>query len=127
MQFKGAITAMVTPFKEDESLDIEGLKKNIEFQISNGISGLVPLGTTGESPTITAEERTEIIKTVVATVNKRVLVIVGTGTNSTQTTIEHTKEAKELGADAAIAKKQPTGDPKQLETQPTSKRIPVPM
>ncbi|MBS3132634.1 4-hydroxy-tetrahydrodipicolinate synthase [Candidatus Woesearchaeota archaeon] len=100
--FAGAFTAMVTPFKPDGSVDFEGLRQNVEFQISNGISGLVPLGTTGESPTVGDDERAEIIKTVVETANNSVPVIVGTGTNSTRTTIEHTRQAKELGADAAL-------------------------
>ncbi len=102
MRIEGAITAMVTPFKPDGSLDIAGLKKNVEFQIVQGISGLVPLGTTGESPTVTEEEREAVITAVVETARKRVLVIVGTGTNSTATTIEHTRKAKELGADAVL-------------------------
>src|SRR3989344_7609388 len=100
--FAGAFTAMVTPFKPDGSVDFEGLRQNVEFQISNGISGLVPLGTTGESPTVGDDERAEIIKTVVETANNSVPVIVGTGTNSTRTTIEHTRQAKERGADAAL-------------------------
>ncbi len=100
--FTGAITAMVTPFQPDGSLDLEGLRKNVEFQISSGISGLVPLGTTGESPTISEEERVEVISAVVDAVNRRVPVIVGTGTNCTRTTIEHTQKAAELGADAAL-------------------------
>ncbi len=100
--FTGAITAMVTPFKEDGSVDIEGLASNTDIQIHRGISGLVPLGTTGESPTIRDEERIEIIRTVIDTARKRVPVIVGTGTNSTRTTIEHTQQAKELGADAVL-------------------------
>ncbi len=100
--FTGAITAMVTPFQPDGSLDLEGLRQNVEFQISSGISGLVPLGTTGESPTISEEERVEVITAVVDAANKRVPVIVGTGTNCTRTTIEHTQKAAELGADAAL-------------------------
>lgn len=102
VRIEGAITAMVTPFRQDGSLDIEGLKKNVEFQIAQGISGLVPLGTTGESPTITEEERKAVITAVVEAARRRVPVIVGTGTNSTATTIEHTRKAKELGADAVL-------------------------
>ncbi|MBN2454263.1 4-hydroxy-tetrahydrodipicolinate synthase [Candidatus Woesearchaeota archaeon] len=101
MKLEGAITAMVTPFTE-EGVDIEGLKKNIKHQLSNGISGLVPLGTTGESPTVSEAEREEIIKTVVAEVKKKVPVIVGVGTNSTEKTIKNAKQAKELGADALL-------------------------
>ncbi len=96
------MTAMITPMLEDGSIDYEGLARNTEFQIEKGISGLVPLGTTGESPTITEEEREKIIKTVVETANGRVPVIVGTGTNSTEKTIKYTKQAKRLGADAAL-------------------------
>ena len=102
MSFSAAITSMVTPFKPNGSLDLEGLKQNVEFQISNGISGLFPLGTTGESPTIREEERVEVIKAVVETANKRVSVLIGTGTNSTRTTIEHTQQAKDLGADGVV-------------------------
>jgi 4-hydroxy-tetrahydrodipicolinate synthase len=102
MKLQGAITAMVTPFTEEGKLDIEGLKNNVKQQISGGISGLVPLRTTGESPTVTEEEREEVIKTVVEEAHGKVPVIVGTGTNSTATTIEHTRQAKELGADAVL-------------------------
>jgi 4-hydroxy-tetrahydrodipicolinate synthase len=102
IKLSGAITAMITPFTEDDKIDVEGLKNNVNFQIENNISGLVPLGTTGESPTITDEERELVIKTVVEAANKRVPVIVGTGTNSTRTTIEHSKKAQELGADAVL-------------------------
>ncbi|MBI2580950.1 4-hydroxy-tetrahydrodipicolinate synthase [Candidatus Woesearchaeota archaeon] len=99
---EGAITAMVTPFKQDGSLDIAGLEKNVEFQIQQGISGLVPLGTTGESPTVSEEERETIIKTVVAAAAGKVPVIVGTGTNSTEHSIELSRQAEELGADAVL-------------------------
>ncbi len=102
IQFKGCITAMVTPLNQDGSVDYEGLVKNTNFQIESGVSGLVPLGTTGESPTMHDEEREKIIKTVVDTANGRVPVIVGTGTNSTEKTIKYTKQAKQLGADAVL-------------------------
>ncbi len=99
---EGAITAMVTPFTESGELDVEGLKRNVGFQIDSGISGLVPLGTTGESPTVSDEERETVIKTVVAAAAGRVPVIVGTGTNSTEHSIELSKQAEELGADAVL-------------------------
>ena len=99
---KGAITAMITPFKETGQLDLEGLKRNVTFQIEQGISGLVPLGTTGESPTINGEERRQVIKTVIDEAKGRVPIIVGTGTNSTRTTVEYTQQAKDMGADAAL-------------------------
>ncbi len=101
MSFSGAITAMVTPFREGE-VDYKGLARNVEFQINEGISGLVPLGTTGESPTVHEDERERIIRKVVEVARKRVPVIVGTGTNSTEKTVRHTRQAKELGADAAL-------------------------
>ncbi len=101
-KFQGCMTAMVTPFTESGDVDYEGLRQNTEFQIKNGITGLVPLGTTGESPTIHDDERERIIKTVIDAANRRVPVIVGTGTNSTEKTIKNTKQAKQLGADAAL-------------------------
>ncbi len=102
MKFEGCMTAMITPFDENLQVDYEGLRQNVRFQIENGISGLVPLGTTGESPTITDEERDRIISTVIEESNGKIPVIVGTGTNSTDKTIKHTKHAKDLGADAVL-------------------------
>ncbi|MCP3681413.1 MAG: 4-hydroxy-tetrahydrodipicolinate synthase [bacterium] len=100
-KIEGCITAMITPFK-DGKVDIEGLKNNVKFQIGNGVSGIVPLGTTGESPTINDDERAEIVKTVVSETAGKVPVIVGTGTNSTDKSVKYTKQAKELGADAVL-------------------------
>lgn len=93
---------MITPFNANLEVDYQGLSDNIEFQIANGVSGLVPLGTTGEAPTVTDSERTQIVKTAVKQVNHRVPVIVGTGSNSTEHTIKYTKEAQELGADCVL-------------------------
>ncbi len=101
-RIEGAITAMVTPFTESGELDVEGLSRNANFQIENSISGLVPLGTTGESPTISDDERETVIKTVVTAAAGRVPVIVGTGTNSTAHSIELSRQAEELGADAVL-------------------------
>lgn len=101
-KLQGCMTAMVTPLTESGEVNYEGLRQNADFQIENGITGLVPLGTTGESPTIHDDERERIIKTVVDASNGRVPVIVGTGTNSTEKTIKYTKQAKQLGADAAL-------------------------
>ena len=100
--FRGCFTAMVTPFRQDNTIDFDGLKRNIEFQIKGGISGLVPLGTTGESPVISDTERSSIITFVVDKVDGRVPVIVGTGTNNTEKTIRYSKEAERLGADAVL-------------------------
>ena len=101
-KLRGVFTAIVTPFKEDESVDYETLGKLIDFNIENGVSGIVPCGTTGESPTLTEEEHKKVIRYVVKCVNKRVLVIAGTGSNCTKTAIELTKEAEEDGVDAAL-------------------------
>jgi len=101
MEIKGAITAIVTPFKGglfDEKA-YEGL---IDWQIREGIHGLVPCGTTGEASTLDYEEHYRVIEVAIKAVNKRVPVIAGTGSNSTDETIEITKKAKELGADAAL-------------------------
>ena len=100
--FKGVYTAIVTPFKEDESLDKKSFKKLIDFQIENGITGIVPCGTTGESPTLSHKEHDKVIELAVKHVNKRVAVIAGTGSNSTAEAIRLTKHAEEAGADACL-------------------------
>jgi 4-hydroxy-tetrahydrodipicolinate synthase len=100
--FKGLYTALVTPFNKDGSLDIKAFQDLVEWQIQEGVAGIVVMGTTGESPTITFEERDVLVKTCINTVNKRAQVIVGTGSNSTETTIKYTKHAKELGASGAL-------------------------
>ncbi|MFZ8849659.1 MAG: 4-hydroxy-tetrahydrodipicolinate synthase [Thermoproteota archaeon] len=102
MNFVGVITALITPFKEDYSLDLEALRENVRFQIENGVHGLVPLGTTGEYPTIREEERKLIIKTVVDEVNSKIPVIVGTGTYSTEEAVRLSKEAQDLGVDGLL-------------------------
>lgn len=99
--FEGAFTAIVTPFK-DGKLDFESFEKLIEFQIENGIHGLVPCGTTGESATLSHQEHREVIEFVVKTVKGRVPVIAGSGSNSTQEALELTKFAKDAGADGAL-------------------------
>ena len=95
------MTALVTPFN-GSGIDYDGLRSNIQFQIANGISGIVPLGTTGESPTIEEDERREIVRVAVEEAKNKVPVIVGTGTNSTKSTIEHTARAKDAGADGVL-------------------------
>ncbi|MBI5587856.1 MAG: 4-hydroxy-tetrahydrodipicolinate synthase [Deltaproteobacteria bacterium] len=98
---KGTITALVTPFR-DGNIDEAGLRKLIEFQIENGIDGLVPCGTTGESATLTYEEHDRVIELTIEIAAGRVPVIAGTGSNSTAETILLTKHAKAAGADAAL-------------------------
>lgn len=103
MKLKGAYVAIITPFKEDLSVDYNKLCELVEFQISNGISGIVVCGTTGETPTLTDEEYEKIIKTVVDKVDKRVVVIAGAGANSTAKAVELTKKCKKLGADYVLS------------------------
>ncbi len=100
--FKGVYTAIVTPFDKDGSLDIKGLEGLIEFQIENNISGIVPVGTTGESPTLTVKEHIKIVEHTCRTVNGRVKVIAGTGSNNTDEAIELSGLAKASGADATL-------------------------
>ena len=100
--FKGIYTAIVTPFNEDGGLDTKSLEDLIEFQIENNISGIVPVGTTGESPTLSVEEHTKVIGHTCRIVNGRVKVIAGTGSNNTEEAIELTRLAKASGADATL-------------------------
>jgi 4-hydroxy-tetrahydrodipicolinate synthase len=99
--FRGAFVAIVTPFI-DGQVDEQGLKDLIEFQIENGTHGIVPCGTTGESATMSHEEHHLVVELTIKTVNGRVPVLAGTGSNATQETIELTRHAKEAGADGAL-------------------------
>jgi 4-hydroxy-tetrahydrodipicolinate synthase len=101
IDFDGAFTAIATPFRNGE-LDFAALDRLLEHQIAGGIHGVVPVGTTGESPTLTATEQHAVIERTVATVKQRAFVIAGTGTNSTRETIERTRAAERAGADAAM-------------------------
>ena len=99
--FTGAMTALITPFQEGE-VDFETLDELVEFQIENGIDALVPVGTTGESPTLSHDENKQVIERVVKIANGRVPVIGGAGSNSTAEAIELTAYAKKVGADATL-------------------------
>jgi len=99
--FSGAFTAMVTPFRNGE-VDVEALEGMVEFQIQNGIHGLVPCGTTGESPTLSESEDRLVIETVVRISNGRVPVIAGTGSNNTESAIKYTKMAEDAGANGSL-------------------------
>ncbi len=99
--FTGSFVALVTPFKEG-SLDEDGLRENIRFQIGNGSSGIVPCGTTGESPTLSLDEWKRAVEISVEEAVGKAHVIAGTGTNSTRATVERTVMAKKLGAAAAL-------------------------
>jgi 4-hydroxy-tetrahydrodipicolinate synthase len=99
--FTGVITALVTPFRGD-AVDEEALRRLVDEQIAAGIDGLVPVGTTGESPTVTVEEHIRVIEIVVQAAKKRVPVVAGTGSNSTRETIELSAAARKLGADGLL-------------------------
>jgi 4-hydroxy-tetrahydrodipicolinate synthase len=99
--FRGAFTALVTPFR-DGGIDHDALSRLIEAQITAGISGLVAVGTTGESPTLSSAEREQVISHCVDTARRRCLVLAGTGSYSTCSAIEATQRAEKLGADAAL-------------------------
>src|SRR5512135_216175 len=99
--FTGAMVALITPFHDGE-VDFKTLDELIEFQLENGIDAIVPVGTTGESPTLTHEEHKQVIERVVKTVGGTVPVIAGTGSNSTAEAIELTAFAKKVGADATL-------------------------
>lgn len=100
-RFQGAYTALVTPFK-DGKIDEEAYREFIEWQIEQGIDGLVPCGTTGESATMSHEEHEAAIRICVEQANKRVPVIAGAGSNNTREAIPLTQFAKKVGADAAL-------------------------
>ncbi len=101
--FKGSMVALVTPFTAKGSkVDEKKLRELVEFHIKNGTSGIVPCGTTGESPTLSFEEHDRVIEIVVEQVRKRVPVIAGTGANSTEEAIMLTKHAAKVGADASL-------------------------
>ncbi len=98
---KGSIPALVTPFKNGE-LDLVALKKLVEWQIAEGSSGLVPVGTTGESPTLSHEEHRRVVEEVVRIAAGRVPVIAGAGSNNTVEGIDLIRHAEKVGADAAL-------------------------
>ena len=99
--FKGSNVALITPFKNDK-LDEEAYIKLIHFQISNGTNGLVPAGTTGESPTLSHEEHQKVIELCIQESNGKNIVIAGTGSNSTKEAISLTAHAEKVGANAAL-------------------------
>lgn len=101
-QITGSIVAIVTPMQEDGSLDYASLRSLIDWHIAEGTDGIVIVGTTGESPTVSVEEHCELIRVAVEQSAKRIPIIAGTGGNSTQEAIELTAFAKQVGADASL-------------------------
>ena len=99
--FKGSFTALITPFK-DGKVDETAFERLVEWQIAEGTHGLVPVGTTGESPTLSTEEHKRVIEICVATTRKRVPVIAGAGSNSTDEAIDLSKFSKAIGADGVL-------------------------
>jgi 4-hydroxy-tetrahydrodipicolinate synthase len=99
---KGSLVAIVTPMHEDGSLDLDCLRRLLDFHIQEGTDAIVVVGTTGESPTVDFDEHRALIRTAVEHVNRRIPVIAGTGANSTAEAVELTRYAGEVGADACL-------------------------
>jgi len=99
--FNGSMVALVTPFKNGQ-VDWPSLEKLIEFHLQSGTNGIVPCGTTGESATLSHQEHDDVVKAVIKAVHKRVPVIAGTGSNSTDEAVRLTREAEKSGADGAL-------------------------
>ncbi|MDD5015679.1 MAG: 4-hydroxy-tetrahydrodipicolinate synthase [Atribacterota bacterium] len=99
---KGSIVAMITPFTKNDEVDEKGIKELVEFHIKNGTDGIVPCGTTGESPTLSHEEHKRVVELTVKAVAGRIPVIAGTGSNCTKEALDFTSHAKEAGADGVL-------------------------
>lgn len=128
--FKGAFTAIVTPFAKGE-VDYERLGELMEFQLSGGISGLVPCGTTGESATLSLEEHHSVLKFVISEVKGRVPIIAGAGSNNTAEAINLAAYSKEIGADAAMLVapyyNKPTQEGLYLHFSEVAKKVNIPI
>jgi 4-hydroxy-tetrahydrodipicolinate synthase len=100
--FKGSLVALITPMRADGSVDEKAYAEFVDWQIKEGTHGVVPVGTTGESPTLSHEEHRRVVEIAIEVARGRVPVIAGAGSNSTEEAIELTRHAKEAGADAAL-------------------------
>jgi len=100
--FKGSLVAMITPFTASGEVDEQGIRELVEFHIKNGTNGIVPCGTTGESPTLSPEEHKKVVEITIQAVAGRIPVIAGTGSNCTRESLDLTHHAKEAGADGAL-------------------------
>jgi len=100
--FRGAFTALITPMTESGEVDYNGFQRLIEFQMAEGIDGIVPLGTTGENPTLDEAEEDRLIEIAVKQAGGKIPVIIGTGSNDTKHMLMYTERAKKMGADAAL-------------------------
>ncbi len=101
-KLRGAFTALITPMNPDGSVDYDGFRTLVRYQLEQGISGLVPLGTTGETPTLDESEEEKIIEIAMAEAGGKVPVILGAGSNSTRDAVKYVKRAKAAGADYAL-------------------------
>lgn len=101
-KLRGAFTALITPMNADGSVDFDGFRTLVRFQLESGISGLLPLGTTGETPTLDEDEEDKLIDIVIAEAKGKVPVIVGAGSNCTRDAVKYVKRAKQKGADYAL-------------------------
>ncbi len=101
-KFRGTGTALVTPFKKDGTIDETALRKLVDYQIAGGVEAIIPIGTTGESPSISLDEHRRILEIVIERTRGRIRVFAGSGSNYTNKAIELTRLAKDMGADAAI-------------------------
>lgn len=128
--FSGSLVALVTPMHDDGAVDFASLERLVAWHLEEGTDGLVILGTTGESATIEDGERADIIKQVITQVQNKVPVIIGTGANSTHHTIELTREAMHLGADAALLVtpyyNKPTQEGLYQHYRTVAKQVPIP-
>lgn len=102
-EITGSLVAIVTPMNEDGSLDLDGMRRLVDFHVSEGTDAIVVVGTTGESPTVTVDEHHELIRLTVEQAAGRIPVIAGAGANSTAEAIEMTRYAKEAGADVVLS------------------------
>jgi len=102
MKFEGLMPAIITPMDKDGEIDFEGLKKNVEFYIDTGCTGIIANGSTGEAVNLSREERIAVIKNVIEVVRGKVKVIAGTGAATTNVTLQYTRDAMNTGADAVL-------------------------
>ena len=103
MNLQGLGIALITPFKEDESIDFDALQKTIEYQVQNGVDYIVVLGTTAETPALTEDEKSEITKVAVKQINGRIPVVLGVSSNCTRTVVNQLKEDYYQGIDAIMS------------------------
>lgn len=128
--FSGSFVALVTPMRADGAVDNDALERLVEFHIANGTNGIVAVGTTGESPTLSVDEHIGVVQRVVQSVKHRIPVIAGTGANSTTEAIELTAAAKQVGADACLLVtpyyNKPTQEGLFLHYQALAKAVAIP-